>query len=76
MHRARAEADSEQQSFVKWSDRLSALEPTMDVSDDGHLFEWLDLHEWEQVFGVLEAMPSGSRSLHQAILATYPEVLP
>jgi hypothetical protein len=75
MWRARAAAVAERKAFARWSDRLARLGVLRDVEDDGHLHEWLDPPQWQEVFAALEAMPADARSLRSAILATYPEVL-
>jgi hypothetical protein len=75
MWQARAEATAEQEAFTRWNDRLSRLGALRDVEDDGHLYEWLDPPQWQEVFAALEAMPAGARSLRSALLATHPEAL-
>jgi hypothetical protein len=75
MRRAHAEAVAEREAFVQWSDRLAGLGALRDVEDDGHLHEWLDPPQWQDVYAALEAMPADARSLRSAILATHPEVL-
>jgi hypothetical protein len=75
MRQARVEALAEREAFVQWSDRLAGLGAVRDVEDDGHLYEWLDPPQWQEVFAALEAMPANTRSLRSAILATHPEVL-
>ena len=55
-----------------WSARLRAAVDTLDVEDDGHLHEWFDAAQWERIFGELERMPKGSRSLRRAIEAVDP----
>jgi hypothetical protein len=75
MRQARVEALAERGAFVQWSDRLAGLGALRDVEDDGHLQEWLDPPQWQEVFAALEAMPANARSLRSAILATHPEVL-
>jgi hypothetical protein len=75
MRRARVEAAAEREAFARWSDRLSRLGAIRDVEDDGHLYEWLDPPQWQEVFAALEAMPAEARSLRSAILATHPDVL-
>ena len=75
MRQARVEARAEREAFVHWSDRLAGLGALRDVEDDGHLYEWLDPPQWQEVFAALEAMPANARSLRSAILATHPEVL-
>jgi hypothetical protein len=57
-----------------WQARLSKLVPTIDVDDDGHLYEWLDPPQWEAVFAMLEQTPRESRSLRQAMEAVEPEI--
>lgn len=75
MRQSRVEALAEREAFVQWSDRLAGLGALPDVEDDGHLYEWLDPPQWQEVFAALEAMPANARSLRSAILATHPEVL-
>ncbi len=75
MRRSWMNARADQAAFTDWSARLSALGVVRDVEEDGHLYEWLDPPEWQDVFAALENMPAGSRSLRQAILSTHPEVL-
>lgn len=75
MHQARVEARAEREAFARWSARLSGLGAFRDVEDDGHLYEWLDPPQWQEVFAALEAMPAEARSLRAAILATHPEAL-
>lgn len=75
MRRAHSEAAAEREAFVRWSDRLAGLGALRDVEDDGHLHEWLDPPQWQDVFTALEAMPANARSLRSALLATHPEVL-
>jgi hypothetical protein len=74
MARSRSEDARERAAYAEWSHRLSELGARIDLEDDGHLFEWLDPPQWQQVFARLEAMPAGSRSLRKAIQSTYPEV--
>ena len=76
MRQAHVEAAAERAAFVQWSARLSGLGTLRDVDDDGHLYEWLDPPQWQEVFAALEAMPANARSLRSALLATHPEVLP
>ena len=58
-----------------WTDRMEALQPIVDVEDDGHLFECLDVSDWEKVFSLLEKAPPGSRSLKSAIKSVAPDTL-
>ena len=50
--------------------RRSAALGTLPI--DGHLNERFDEHQWERIFGVLEGMPPGKRSLRQAIMQVDP----
>ena len=75
MWRSHLESVASQRALATWQARLQALAPAMDVEDDGHLYEWLDPPQWQEVFAALEAMPANARSLRSAILATHPEVL-
>lgn len=75
MGNSHRENKKEQGAYAAWSNRLTSLSATIDVEDDGHLFEWLDPPHWQQVFVALEGMPVGSRSLRQAILVTFPDTL-
>lgn len=75
MRQARVEALAEREAFVQWSDRLAGLGALRDLEDDGHLYEWLDPPQWQEVFATREGMPADARSLRSAILATHPKVL-
>jgi len=59
--------------YAGWEARIKLLAPTIDVEDDGHLFEWLDPPQWEAVFHELEMMPNASRRLRQAMKIIAPE---
>ena len=54
---------------------MKALQVSVDVEDDGHLYEWLDTPQWLAVFSELERMPPASRSLRAALQSVAPEVL-
>lgn len=75
MWRSRLESAASQRAIAAWQARMQLLAPAMDVDDDGHLYEWLDPPQWEAVFSELERMPSGSRSLRQAMGVVAPEGL-
>ncbi len=72
---SRKEDSQKQNTYRQWERRLSQLNVTIDVEDDGHLYEWLDLPQWKQVFAYLESKPASNRSLRMAIESTFPEVL-
>jgi len=74
MLRSRLESREAKRAFEMWQARLSKLVPTIDVDDDGHLYEWLDPPQWEAVFAMLEQTPRESRSLRQAMEAVEPEI--
>src|SRR3989304_2971421 len=67
MWRSHLESVASKRAFATWQARIQSLAPAMDVDDDGHLYEWLDPPQWEAVFSELERVPSGSRSLRQAM---------
>ena len=69
MLRSHLESREAKRAFEMWQVRLSKLVPTIDVDDDGHLYEWLDPSQWEAVFAMLEQTPRDSRSLRQAMEA-------
>jgi hypothetical protein len=75
LHRGSEAAASYRQEASWWKARMDALGPTIDVDDDGHLFEWFDVPEWEQIFALLEELPPGSRSLRSAIESVAPDAL-
>jgi hypothetical protein len=75
IYRDRLDATVEKNAYRQWATRLVSLHAILDIEDDGHIYEWLDLQQWQDVFSALETMPKDSRSLRAAILATYPEVL-
>jgi hypothetical protein len=75
MWRSHLESVASKRAFATWQARIRSLAPAMDVDDDGHLYEWLDPPQWQEVFAALEAMPADARSLRAAILATHPEAL-
>jgi len=74
MLRSRLESREAKRAFEMWQAHLSKLVPTIDVDDDGHLYEWLDPPQWEAVFAMLEQTPRASRSLRQAMEAVEPEI--
>lgn len=76
MWRSHLETRAEQLAFSLWQERFQSVAPLVDVDDDGHLYEWLDLPQWEAVFLELEESPSGERSLLKAIKKVAPEALP
>ena len=65
----------EQETIFEWNERLVALGAIFDLNDRQDVFEVLDAQQWEDVLVALEKMPSGSRSLRQAILHTHPSAL-
>ena len=67
MWRSHLEAVASRRAFAAWQARIRSLAPTIDVDDDGHLYEWLDPPQWEAVFSELERVPRGSRSLRRAM---------
>jgi len=73
--RNRMETLRAKRAFSLWETRLHSLATTIDVEDDGHLYEWLDPPQWDAVFSELEKAPMGSRSLRKAMQAVAPEVL-
>ncbi len=75
MWRGHLESVASRRAFATWQARMQSLAPSMDVDDDGHLYEWLDPPQWEAVFSELERVPSGSRSLRQAMGVVAPESL-
>ena len=75
LRRGSEAAESYRQEASWWKARMDALRPTVDVDDDGHLFEWLDVPEWERIFALLEELPPGSRSLRVAIESVAPDAL-
>jgi hypothetical protein len=74
MLRSYLESREARRAFEMWQMRLSKLVPTIDVDDDGHLYERLDPSQWEAVFAMLEQTPQDSRSLRQAMEAVAPEI--
>lgn len=74
MLQSHLESREAKRAFEMWQVRLSKLVPTIDVGDDGHLYEWLDPSQWEAVFAMLEQTPRDSRSLRQAMEAIAPEI--
>jgi hypothetical protein len=63
----------ESSRFRAWEQKLKALVESLDVPDDGHLFEAFDSAEWSKVLAELEQMPPGARSLRAAILKVDPK---
>lgn len=61
--------------FSLWETRIRTLSPTIDVEDDGHLYEWLDPQQWDAVFSELEKTPKESRSLRRAMQVVAPEAV-
>jgi len=74
MLRSHRESREAKRAFEAWRARLRELAPTIDVDDDGHLYEWLDPPDWEAVFAALEQTPRPSRSLRRAMEAVAPGV--
>jgi hypothetical protein len=74
MLRSHLESREAKRAFEMWQARLSKSVPTIDVDDDGHLYEWLDSPQWEAVFAMLEQTPRESRSLRQAMEAVAPGI--
>lgn len=74
MLRSHFESREAKRAVEIWQARLSQVVPTIDVDDDGHLYEWLDPPQWEAVFTALEKMPRESRSLRQAMEAVAPGI--
>ena len=72
MWRSRVEAVQARKAYTAWEERLNDLAPTIDVEDDGHLYEWLDPPQWDAVFSHLENLPREARSLRQAMEAIAP----
>ena len=72
MWRSHLEAVASRRAFAAWQARIQSLAPTIDVDDDGHLYEWLDPPQWEAVFSELERVPRGSRSLRRAMDVVVP----
>ncbi|NGY04731.1 hypothetical protein [Solimonas terrae] len=75
MWRARKETLEARAAFTAWQARLQSLAASIDVEDDGHLYEWLDPSQWHAVFLNLESVPIEARSLRRAIEAVAPEAL-
>src|SRR5436190_16876235 len=73
LRRGAEAAATYRQEAAWWKARMDALQPTIDVDDDGHLFEWFDVPEWERIFALLEASPPGARSLRSAIERVAPD---
>lgn len=74
MLRSFKESKNSNQNYRIWKNRLDQLiSGDFDVKDDGHLYEWFDKKEWEKIFGELEKMPNGARSLKRAILSIDPD---
>jgi hypothetical protein len=74
MWRSRAESRASQDAWKAWQVRVDALAAIIDVEDDGHVYEWLDPPQWEEVFFELERMPINSRSLRKAMSIVAPEL--
>ncbi len=68
----RSENKISKADWSAWQKRLEMLTVIKDVNDDGHLYEWFDPPEWEQIFKALEQMPRDSRSLRAAIISVDP----
>lgn len=75
MWRSHKETSEEKRRHSLWETRINVLAPIIDVDDDGHLYEWLDPPQWEEVFSMLEQTPKESRSLRKAMQAIAPELV-
>lgn len=75
LNQSRMESLAYGQAEADWQVQMDALQPIIDVDDDGHLYEWLNPPEWEAVFAELAKMPPGGRSLKSAIGVICPESL-
>lgn len=63
------------QEVADWRRRLDAVVDVRDFNDDGHLHEYLEPGEREQLIKELEQMPKGSRRLRRAIEIVSPELV-
>ena len=75
MQRSSQESRQTEHATLAWLHQVHELVDVHDYQDDGHLSEYLDEADRQRVLDELRRMPSGSRSLRDALSIVSPELL-